>query len=148
MARLLVRNGQRPFFVGDLQVNQDIEVENDETHWIGHDAFMRLCTNPQSMRQGFRLSFPSALTVGAVRTESVGKDETISIHAGQTESAQFQNLLRPGVTISTLEFAQSTGHSLGFRATGVTVHQTGIEPGGTRWAAMTPSGIIAILIGL
>jgi type VI secretion system secreted protein VgrG len=43
--------------------NQDIEVENDETHWVGHNR-----------------------GVVAERTETVDKDERITIHSNRTES--------------------------------------------------------------
>jgi len=149
MPLLLARNGTRPFFAASLQAAQDIEVENDETHWVGHDAFLQMCNNPAKLRQAFRLSFPSPpVLLQAARTETVDNNETITIHANHAESMQFQNLLRPGATFASLEFARSTKRSPGLRAESVTVRNTGMLSGGTRWADMTPNGIIAILIGL
>jgi type VI secretion system secreted protein VgrG len=53
--------------------NQDIEVENDETHSVGHDRTKRV-------------DHDETTTVGNNRTESVGANETISISANRNES--------------------------------------------------------------
>jgi type VI secretion system secreted protein VgrG len=52
--------------------NQDIEVENDETHWVGHD-------------RAKTIDHDETVSVGHDRTESVGNNETISIAANRTE---------------------------------------------------------------
>lgn len=132
MAQILVRNNGGPFFTGNVRgKNQDIEVENDETHWVGHDFF----SDPSKLLQGFRLSVPAGR---ANRTETVDNNESIL----------FRSKLRPGVTLSTLEFANSTKRSRGLRLQGVTVHNVGALPDGGRYADMTAKSIIAILIGL
>ncbi len=52
--------------------NQDIEVENDETHWVGHD------------RKGIgHVPVPS---IRSGRTETVDNNESITIGASATES--------------------------------------------------------------
>lgn len=53
--------------------NQDIEVENDETHWVGHDRTKKVDHDEKT-------------TVGHDRTESVGNNETISIGVNRTET--------------------------------------------------------------
>ncbi|MBL8178116.1 MAG: hypothetical protein JNK48_25805 [Bryobacterales bacterium] len=146
MAQLLIRNGTRPFFTGSLQAAQDIEVENDETHWVGRDAFAQMCSNPGKLRQGFRVTIP--LPGMAARTETVDNNETISIHANESEAVAFQNLLRPGAAFVSLEFARSMKRAPGLRAEGVKVVRTGVLADGRRWADMNAQGIIAILIGL
>ncbi len=146
MAYLLLRHNFGPFVYGAIHAekNQDIEVENDETHWVGHDRFHKLVKDPSQLRGRFRLTIPAANG----RTESVGKDESINIHANRTETVHLQNLLRPGGQFSNLEFATSPKGSLGLRATDVTIHQVGILPDGGKWATASARGIIAILIGL
>jgi type VI secretion system secreted protein VgrG len=52
--------------------NQDIEVENDETHWVGHDR--RKTIDNDEM-----------VTVHGFRTEVVDKDEQITIHQNRNE---------------------------------------------------------------
>jgi type VI secretion system secreted protein VgrG len=53
--------------------NQDIEVENDETHWVGHDRSKTVDHDEHTV-------------IGANRTESVGVNETISIGANRSET--------------------------------------------------------------
>jgi hypothetical protein len=132
MAQVLVRNSGGPFFYGNVRERgQEVEVENDETHWVGHDFF----SDPSKLFQGFRLSVPVA---SAERTETVDKNESIA----------FRNLLRPGVTLPILEFAHSTTRTRGLRLQGITVNSIGTLPDGGRFADMTAKSIIAIRIGL
>jgi type VI secretion system secreted protein VgrG len=53
--------------------NQSIEVENDESHWVGHDRTKNV-------------DHDETVTIGENRTESVGKNESISIGGSRTES--------------------------------------------------------------
>lgn len=144
MAQVLIRRNSGPFFGGQIHAekNQDIEVENDETHWVGHDRFAQMCSNPSLLREGFRLVFPAHN-----RTETVDKDETITIHMNRTESVQFQNLLKAGARFPMLELCQGGTGSQGLRALDVTVTRVGQLRDGGKWATMTPRSIIAILIG-
>ncbi len=59
------------FFHAEL--NQTIEVENDESHWVGHDRTKKVDNDETT-------------TIGNNRTESVGADETIDIGANRTET--------------------------------------------------------------
>jgi type VI secretion system secreted protein VgrG len=52
--------------------NQDIEVEADESHWVGHDRTKKV-------------DHDETTKVGNNRTETVGKDETITIAGNRTE---------------------------------------------------------------
>lgn len=146
MAYVLLRHNFGPFVYGAIHAekNQDIEVENDETHWVGHDRFLKLVNDPSQLRGRFRITIPAAKG----RTETVNNDETITIHANRTETVSLQNLLRPGARFSNLEFATSTKGALGLRATDVTIHQVGMLRDGGKWASASARGIIAILIGL
>jgi type VI secretion system secreted protein VgrG len=58
------KKGSEQLFI-HAEKNQDIEVENDETHTVGHDQ---------------------TVSIGHDRTEDVGNDETITIAGNRTES--------------------------------------------------------------
>ncbi|TDR47461.1 type VI secretion system secreted protein VgrG [Tahibacter aquaticus] len=53
--------------------NQDIEVENDETHWVGHDRTKTI-------------DHDETVHVKHDRTETVDHDETITVHNNRTET--------------------------------------------------------------
>jgi len=52
--------------------NQDIEVEHDETHWVGHDRSKTVDNN-------------ETVNIGKNRSETVGENETISIVKNRSE---------------------------------------------------------------
>ena len=83
--------------------NQDIEVESDETHWVGHDRRKTIdhdetthvkhdrtetVDNNEKIAIGVNrtetVGYNEQITIGANRTESVGANETISIAANRT----------------------------------------------------------------
>ncbi|MDO9600229.1 MAG: type VI secretion system tip protein TssI/VgrG [Azoarcus sp.] len=66
------KKGSEQLFI-HAEKNQDIEVENDEAHWVGNDRRKNIEHN-------------ETVTVGNDRTESVGNNETISIGNNRTES--------------------------------------------------------------
>lgn len=69
--------------------NQDIEVENDETHWVGHDR-TKTIDNDENVEvknnRTEKVGVDEKITIGANRTESVGADEKIDIAANRTET--------------------------------------------------------------
>ncbi|WP_426391561.1 type VI secretion system Vgr family protein [Variovorax sp. R-27] len=60
--------------------NQDIEVENDETHWVAHD-------------RSKTIDHDETVRVGHDRTETVGHDETITIGNNRMETIKANELL-------------------------------------------------------
>jgi type VI secretion system secreted protein VgrG len=69
--------------------NQDIEVENDETHWVGHDRDKTIDHDETSHIKHDRtetVDHDESITIGVNRTESVGNNESISIGNNRTES--------------------------------------------------------------
>jgi type VI secretion system secreted protein VgrG len=85
--------------------NQDIEVESDETHSVGHDRTKTIgndetthvkhdrtetVDNNETITIGVnrseRVGSNETITIGSNRTESVGVNETISIGANRTET--------------------------------------------------------------
>ncbi len=68
--------------------NQDIEVENDETHWVGHDRKKNIDNDETTHVKHDRtetVDNNETITVGVDRTEKVGSNEKISIGANRTE---------------------------------------------------------------
>jgi type VI secretion system secreted protein VgrG len=69
--------------------NQDIEVENDETHWVGHDRRKTVDNDETTLVKHDRtetVGNNEKITIGVDRTESVGSNETIAIGANRTET--------------------------------------------------------------
>lgn len=68
--------------------NQDIEVENDETHWVGHDRKKTVDNNETVLVKNDRteeVGNNETITIGVDRTEKVGSNESITIGANRTE---------------------------------------------------------------
>ncbi|MDZ7591855.1 MAG: type VI secretion system tip protein TssI/VgrG [Rubrivivax sp.] len=63
--------------------NQDIEVENDETHWVGHDRTKTI-------------DHDETTHVKHDRTETVDNDETITVHHDRTERVDNDETLSIG----------------------------------------------------
>ncbi|TCO78094.1 type VI secretion system secreted protein VgrG [Plasticicumulans lactativorans] len=67
--------------------NQDIEVENDEGHWVGHNR-SKTVDNDETVSIGHdrteSVDHNETISIGVDRTESVGKNETVSIGENRT----------------------------------------------------------------
>jgi type VI secretion system secreted protein VgrG len=82
------KKGSEQLFI-HAEKNQDIEVENDETHWVGHDRAKTIDHDETTHVKHDRtetVDNNESITIGVNRTESVGKNETISIGKDRTES--------------------------------------------------------------
>lgn len=69
------------------QRNQDIEVENDETHWVGNDRSKTIDRDETVHVKRDRnetVDNNETITIGNDRTEDVGNNETINIGENQT----------------------------------------------------------------
>ena len=69
--------------------DQTIEVENDESHWVGHDRSKTVDNDETSHIKHNRtetVDNDESITIGNNRSESVGVDESISIGNNRTES--------------------------------------------------------------
>jgi type VI secretion system secreted protein VgrG len=64
--------------------NQDIEVENDETHWVGHDRTKTIDHDETSH-------------IKHDRTETVDNNETITVHANRSETVDRNESIAIGV---------------------------------------------------
>ncbi len=98
------KKGSEQLFI-HAEKNQDIEVENDETHWVGHDRSKTIdndetthvkhdrtetVDNDETItirgNRGETVEKDETIAITGNRTETVGKDETITISGARTES--------------------------------------------------------------
>ncbi|MEO8921561.1 MAG: type VI secretion system tip protein TssI/VgrG [Caldimonas sp.] len=80
--------------------NQDIEVENDETHWVGHDRTKTIDHDETSHIKHDRtetVDNNETITIHGQRTETVDKNETITIHQNRTETVDLNETTKIGV---------------------------------------------------
>jgi type VI secretion system secreted protein VgrG len=80
--------------------NQDIEVENDETHWVGHDRTKTVDHDETVHVKHDRtetVDNNETITIGVDRTESVGSNEKIDIGANRTETVGSNESITIGV---------------------------------------------------
>ena len=69
--------------------NRDIEVENDETHWVGHDRKKTIDRDETTHVKHDRtetVDNNETITIGVDRTEKVGSNEKIAIGVNRTEN--------------------------------------------------------------
>jgi type VI secretion system secreted protein VgrG len=82
------KKGEEQLFI-HAEKNQDIEVENDETHWVGHDRKKTIDNDETTLVKHDRtetVDNNEKITIHGTRTETVDKDETITIQKNRTES--------------------------------------------------------------
>jgi type VI secretion system secreted protein VgrG len=80
--------------------NQDIEVENDETHWVGHDRTKAVDHDETVHVKHDRtetVDNNETITIGVDRTEKVGNNEKISIGVNRTEDVGANEDIKIGV---------------------------------------------------
>ncbi|MDH0868140.1 type VI secretion system tip protein TssI/VgrG [Mitsuaria sp. GD03876] len=79
--------------------NQDIEVENDETHWVGRDRTKTIDRHETVFVKGNRtetVDLDETITVHQNRKERVDLDETISIGMNRTEDVGINETISIG----------------------------------------------------
>lgn len=82
------KKGQEQLFI-HAEKNQDIEVENDETHWVGHDRTKTIDHDETTFVKHDRtetVDNNETITIHGARTEQVDKDESITIGGNRTEN--------------------------------------------------------------
>ncbi len=82
------KKGEEQLFI-HAEKNQDIEVENDETHWVGHDRAKTIDHDETTHVKHDRtetVDNNETITIHANRTETVDKEESITIGGNRTES--------------------------------------------------------------
>lgn len=103
--------------------NQDIEVENDETHWVGHDRKKTVDNDETTHVKHDRtetVDNDEKITIGVDRTESVGSNEAITIGIDRTENVGANETITIGANRSisvgaseTATVAMQRTHSVG-----------------------------------
>jgi type VI secretion system secreted protein VgrG len=82
------KKGSEQLFI-HAEKNQDIEVEHDETHWVGNDRTKKVDHDERTTVKHDRtesVGNNEQISIGANRTESVGGNESISIDKDRTET--------------------------------------------------------------
>ena len=91
--------------------NQDIEVENDETHWVGHDRTKTIDHDETTHVKHDRtetVDNNETITIHGMRTETVDKNETITIHMNRTETVDINESISIGANRSITVGASET----------------------------------------
>jgi type VI secretion system secreted protein VgrG len=86
--RLEDKKGSEQVFI-HAEKNQDIEVENDESHWVGHDRQKTIDNDETTHVKGNRtetVDKNETITIHGRRTEVVDKDETIRIYGNRNKT--------------------------------------------------------------
>jgi type VI secretion system secreted protein VgrG len=107
--------------------NQDIEVENDETHWVGHDRKKTIDHDETTTVKHDRtetVGNNETITIGVNRSETVGSNETIGIGSNRTETVGANETITIGgnrtITVSkseTATVALQRTHTVGINET-------------------------------
>jgi type VI secretion system secreted protein VgrG len=82
------KKGAEQLFI-HAEKNQDIEVENDETHWVGHDRTKTIDNDETTHVKHDRtetVDNNETITIHGNRTETVDKNETITISGNRSEN--------------------------------------------------------------
>jgi type VI secretion system secreted protein VgrG len=142
--------------------NQDIEVESDETHWVGHDRKKNIdhdettvvkhdrtetVGNNEEITIGVdrteQVGSNENITIGANRTEQVGVDESITIGANRTEAVGSNESISIGANRSISVGASETATVALQRTHMVGVNET-IGIGGAQEIAVGAAQVVAI----
>ncbi len=97
--RMEDKKGAEQLFI-HAEKNQDIEVENDESHWVGHDRTKTIDYDETVHVKHDRtetVDNNETITIGVDRTEKVGNNEKISIGANRTEDVGSNETISIGV---------------------------------------------------
>jgi len=124
--RMEDKMGSEQVFI-HAEKNQDIEVENDETHWVGNDRKKTIDHDETTLVKHDRtetVDNNETITIHANRTETVDKDETITIHMNRGETVDANETISIGgnrtITVNqneTATVAIQRTHSVGANET-------------------------------
>ena len=93
------------------ELNQDISVEADESHSVGHDRSKTIGNN-ETVKVGVdrteNVGANEKITIGANRTENVGVNETISVGAARSETVGATETINIGADRSVTVGASET----------------------------------------
>jgi type VI secretion system secreted protein VgrG len=126
--------------------NQDIEVENDETHWVGHDRKKTIDNDETVLVKHDRtetVGNNETITIGVDRTETVGSNETITIGVNRTETVGANETITIGANRSITVGASETATVALQRTHTVGVNET-IAIGAAQEVAIGAAQVIAV----
>ena len=125
------KKGAEQVFI-HAEKNQDIEVENDETHWVGHDRKKTIDHDENVEVKNNRteqVGVDESITIGNNRTESVGVNETITVGANRFKTVGANEKVaikgNRSETISQNDFRQINGNKAEVVLQNVAVSITG-----------------------
>ncbi len=121
--------------------NQDIEVEANETHWVGHDRSKTIDhdetvhvkhdrTETVDNDESVMIGRNQTLTVGVNRTETVGANETITVGANRAETVGANETISVGAAYS-LAIGGSASLSIGQSAQTAIGKDEAVQVGGS-----------------
>ncbi len=112
----------------------DVEVEADETHWVGHDRTKTIDHDETVHVKHDRtetVDNNETITIDGARSETVAKDETITINGARTESvAKDESVTISGARTSTI--GKDLSESIGGAATHAIGKDQTISVGGAQ----------------
>ncbi|WP_399697642.1 type VI secretion system Vgr family protein [Xenophilus sp.] len=91
--------------------NQDIEVENDETHWVGHDRKKTIDNDEINHIKNNRtetVDVDETIDIGGNRAETVGGNEDITVGGNRTENVGVNESVTIGANRSLTVSANET----------------------------------------
>ena len=97
--RMEDKKGEEQLFI-HAEKNQDIEVENDETHWVGHDR-SKTIDNDETVKvkrdRKETVDRHETITVHGNRSKTVDKNETVKIGMSKSETILMASLQNVGM---------------------------------------------------
>ena len=133
------KKGSEQLFI-HAEKNQDIEVENDETHWVGHDRTKTIDHDETTHVKHDRtetVDNDETITIGNNRSEFVGANETITISSNRTKAVN-------GSEASTV--AMQRTHNVGVNETISVGGAQEVSVGGLQ--AVTVGGVQTVTVGI
>ena len=133
------KKGSEQLFI-HAEKNQDIEVENDETHWVGHDRAKTIDHDETTHVKHDRtetVDNNETITIGNNRSEFVGANETITISSNRTKAVN-------GSEASTV--AMQRTHNVGVNETISVGGAQEVSVGGLQ--AVTVGGVQTVTVGI
>ena len=94
------KKGSEQVFI-HAEKNQDIEVENDETHWTGHDRKKTIDHDETTLVKNNRtetVGVNEKIDIGANRTETVGANESITVSGNRTRTVMQNEIITVALT--------------------------------------------------
>jgi type VI secretion system secreted protein VgrG len=134
--------------------NQDIEVENDETKWVGHDRKKTIDHDETVLVKNNRtetVGVDEKIDIGSNRTETVGANESITVALTRTRSVGVNEMINVGaaqeVTVGGLQ-AVSVGaaqiNSIGANQSNSIGANRSVSVGGNQTVTVGKNGSMTI----